>query len=263
MRGRIRRAFDRATGRLRGGSGPEEENKGAEGQSGVSVRALNAFARAYPQARFLEIGANDGKRLDPLAAFVDDSEWTGVMIEPVPYVFERLRHNLAGNERVATANVAIAESSGSRPFYYLAEEVDDRHGTAIGWYDTIGSFDREHLLKHRVVIPNIEQRIETIEVPCVTVAEVCHAHGIDNPDLVLIDAEGYDAEIVASIDFEGIRPRLLIYEHHHLTPEAREGCELRLRGLGFGLAEDGLDTWCLDLRVDDELTRRWEEIVAP
>lgn len=263
MAGRIRRALSRAGGRL-GGQGEEEPAiAGAAGQAGVSVRLLNAFARAYPQARFLEIGANDGARFDPLAPFIADSEWTGVMIEPVPYVFDRLERNLAANERVAAANVAIAESSGSRPFYYLAEEVDDSHGTAIGWYDTIGSFDREHLLKHRAVIPNIEQRIETIDVPCVTVAEICNTHGIDNPELVLIDAEGYDAEIVASIDFEHVRPRLVIYEHHHLSAEAREACELRLRGFGYGLAEEGLDTWCLDLRIDDDLARSWSEIVAP
>jgi FkbM family methyltransferase len=259
--GRFRRALNRAGVRL--GDEADPPIAGAAGQSGVSVRLLNAFARAYPRARFLEIGANDGERFDPLAPFVADSEWTGVMIEPVPYVFERLERNLAGNERVAAANVAIAESSGSRPFYYLAEEVDERHGKAIGWYDTLGSFDREHLFKHRVVIPNLEQRIETIDVPCVTVAEICAEHGIDNPDLVLIDAEGYDAQIVASIDFEHVRPRMVIYEHHHLSPEAREECELRLRGLGYGLAEDGLDTWCLDLRIDDDLARSWGEIVAP
>ena len=259
MGGRVRRALER----LRGGDHSEtEETAGAAGQSHVSVRLLNAFARAYPRARFLEIGANDGERFDPLASFVADSEWTGVMIEPVPYVFERLQRNLAGNDRVAAANVAIADRSGTRPFYYLAEEVDDRHGKAIGWYDTIGSFDREHLFKHRVVIPHIEDRIETIDVPCETVAEVCRRHGIDNPDLVMIDAEGYDAEIVASIDLEAIRPRLIIYEHHHLEPAARDACERRLRESGYGLAEDGLDTWCLDLRVDDELSGRWREITA-
>lgn len=263
MRARIVGALSRLKGRRaqredRAGEGAS----GGGGQSMVSLRILHAFAGAYPQATFLEIGANDGKRFDPLAGFVADGAWSGLMIEPVPYVFERLEENFRDNDRVAVANVAIADRSGTRSFYFVAEQVDDSQGVAIGWYDTIGSFDRDHLFKHAALIPNLEQRIERIEVPCRTIEQVCADHGIDNPDLVMIDVEGFDAEVVSSIDFHRIRPRLLIYEHHHLSAETRSECETRLRDLGYGLLEDGLDTWCLDLRIDDDLAARWNRIEA-
>lgn len=259
VRSFVRRAPSRPPQPPRPGGG-DASTAGAEAQPRVAYRILSAFATAYPQAVFLQIGANDGQRYDPLAHFVGNGEWTGVMVEPVPHIFERLRSHLAGNDRVEVENLAIAEQAGIRPFYYVAEPVDEAERLAVDWYDAIGSFDRVHLLKHKAVIPNLANRIETLMVPTMTVAGLCAAHGIRCPDLVLIDAEGYDGEILASIDFERIRPRLVIYEHHHLPAEARERCEARLRGLDYGLREDGLDTWCLDLRVRDALAERWPEL---
>jgi hypothetical protein len=54
-------------------------------------RLLRAFADAYPEASFLEIGAGDGVTADHLRPFVVSRPWHGIMVEPVPYVFEQLR----------------------------------------------------------------------------------------------------------------------------------------------------------------------------
>jgi FkbM family methyltransferase len=256
---RLTRLPRRISGRLRGRPRPEPEEAKPEG---VSLRLLQAFAEQNPQARFVEIGANDGQRLDPLSAYVAKGGWTGIMVEPVPYVFERLRRHFDGNERIAVENAAIADSGGTRPFYHLAEDAGDEGGAPVWWYDAIGSFERDHLYKHESVIPNLESRVRQIDVECMTVGELLRKHEMDAVDLILIDTEGYDAEIVASIDFDRIRPRLLIYEHHHLADDVRAECERRLRGLGYELVADGLDTWCLDTRPDDNLTKIWREAGA-
>jgi FkbM family methyltransferase len=255
---RLSRLPRRVAARLRGRPRPPEQE--AEPQPvAISVDLLQAFAEENPRARFIEIGANDGQRLDPLSSYIAGSEWTGVMVEPVPYVFERLRRHFEGNDRIAVENAAIAESGGTRPFYHLAEDAGDEGGSPVWWYDAIGSFERDHLYKHESVIPNLESRVRQIDVDCMTVAELVDKHGMDGVDLILIDTEGYDAEIIASIDFERIRPRLLIYEHHHLGDDVRARCEARLRGLGYELVADGLDTWCLDARHEDRLTKLWRE----
>lgn len=228
----------------------------------VTVRLLRSFANAYPQARFVEIGANDGRRVDPLSPFIAGRDWTGVMVEPVPYLFDRLRANFEENPRVAVEHAAVAEREETRPFFYLSEEADARSSKDPWWYDAIGSFDREHLVKHANEISDFEARLRRIDVPCLTVAGLCAKHGLGNPDLILIDAEGYDAEIVASIDFEATRPRLLIYEHHHLGEGVRSACEERLRGLGYALLAEGLDTWCLDTRISDGLSRSWGGLIG-
>ena len=223
----------------------------------TALGALRAFASAYPNAAFVEIGANDGQRFDSIFPFVRAGRWHGVVVEPVPYLFERLRRTYGGNRRVAVENVAIGDHDGQRPFYHLAEAPDPEGAGVPWWYDAIGSFDREHVLRHaRGEVPDVEDRIRHIDVRCMTLDSLCRKHAIA-PDLLVIDAEGFDWRIIRTIDFTSHRPRLLAFEHHHLGPRDRSDCEEMLRGLGYELVSEGLDTWCLDTTPSDELSSRW------
>ena len=101
---------------------------------------LAAFARAYPQARFVQIGANDGMLEDPLREFILANRWRGVLVEPVPYLFERLQRTYRDIDRVSLENVAIADREGSMPFYYVRESSGDP--TVPVWHAGLGSFSR-------------------------------------------------------------------------------------------------------------------------
>src|SRR2546422_888115 len=85
----------------------------------VGPKFLGDFAKAYPAATFIEIGAHDGAGFDQLRSFILDGEWTGVMVEPSPDLFERLRRNYEAIDRVAVENAAISDADGSAPFYQL------------------------------------------------------------------------------------------------------------------------------------------------
>jgi len=220
-------------------------------------RLLRAFAEAYPQARFVEIGSNDGSKYDHLREHIVSGAWRGIMVEPVPYVFERLRANYGHLERVALENVAVADRDGSLPFYHVAEASEEERAQLPDWYDTIGSFHREAVASHASKIPGLEERIVTTEVPTVTFRTLLERNGYDQVDLVLIDTEGYDAEILATIDFDVHRPRLVIYEHFHLPAAERRATRARLEAHGYETMEEGFDTFCLDTRADDALTRAW------
>jgi FkbM family methyltransferase len=215
---------------------------------------VRAFADEYPDAFFIEIGANDGEQHDYLEPFIRTRRWRGIMVEPVPYVFERLQRNYGDLGRVALENVAIADRDGRLPFYYLDQAGEDERGELPEWYDALGSFSREMVLANAPEIPDIERRLVRSEVPCLTFESLCRRHGVDGLDLVVVDAEGFDYEIVKRIDFETYRPRMLIYEHRHLTAVQRAECKALLQRLGYETIEEYFDTWCLDTRVRDRLT---------
>jgi FkbM family methyltransferase len=225
----------------------------------AAPKLLRAFARAYPLAVFVEIGSNDGEQHDHLQPFIVSSAWRGVMVEPVPYVFERLRRNYEGVEGVSLENAAIADRDGRLPFYHLAEADEDERDALPAWYDGIGSFSRDAVLSHARYIPDLEQRLVVDEVKALTFESLCDTHGLDEVDLLLIDAEGYDWELVNAIDFERRSPRLLIYEHYHLDPEERAACQAYLEGRGYETMEEHFDTLCL-LPRDDALTRRFRRL---
>ena len=220
-------------------------------------RLIRAFAETYPEAFFVEIGSNDGVQHDFLRPFILERTWHGVMVEPVPYVFERLRRNYGSLERVELENAAIADRDGTLPFYHLREAGLAERDELPGWYDGIGSFSREVVAGHATHIPDIEGRVIRAEVPSLTFESLCRKHRISRLDLVLIDTEGYDAQIVESIDLAARHPRLLVYEHYHLDPHERSRCAGRVREHGYETMEEGFDTWCLDTGLGDRLSAVW------
>jgi FkbM family methyltransferase len=220
-------------------------------------RLLRAFADRYPEAVFVEVGSNDGEQHDHLRPFIVSRRWRGVMVEPVPYVFERLRRNYAHLDRVALANVAVADIDGELPFFHLVEVEDPVAHGLPPWYDGTGSFSRGALLGHVHEIPDVGERIVERRVPSRTLATLCREHGLDHLDLLLIDTEGHDWEILRSVDLEQIHPRLVVYEHFHLGVDDRRACRARMEAAGYATMEEGFDTFCLDLAPADELTRAW------
>jgi FkbM family methyltransferase len=226
----------------------------------AAPQLLRAFAASYPGAFFIEIGSNDGDQHDHLRPFIESSHWRGIMVEPVPYVFRRLQRNFGVRPGLALENVAVAAHDGTMPFYFLREARPGELRTLPRWYDGIGSFSRETLLGHAQFIPDIEERLICEEIPCLTFESLCRRHDVTSLDLLLIDTEGYDAEILKLVDFQALTPALVIYEHFHMSEAARAECELLMRRAGFELMSEGFDTWCLGPSAHDQLAAVWRTL---
>ena len=220
-------------------------------------RLLRAFARACPEAFFIEIGSNDGEQHDHLSDLIRSRPWRGIMVEPVPYVFRRLQANYQSNDRVALENVAVSNADGSRAFYHLREAMPSEIARLPRWYDGIGSFSRETVVGHRGFIPDIESRLIATEVPCVTFESLCRRHGVAEFDLLLLDTEGHEAVILDAVDLDAHSPRLVVFEHYHLSEGDRDRCRRRLAAAGYDLLEEGFDTWCIGRRCPDDVRAVW------
>ncbi len=217
-------------------------------------KLVRAFADVYTHASFAEIGANDGDQHDFLRPYVEAGGWTGLMVEPVPYVFNRLQRRYGAIPGVTLVNVAVGPAEGRFPFFHLAEAP----GQGLPqWYDGIGSFSKEEVLSHRDHIPDIDGRLVESVVDTVPLDVLCERHGIDRLDLILLDTEGYDWEIIRGLDLDAWSPRLLIYEHFHLSPGDRRAAREHMAAAGYETLEEHFDTFCLDASVDDGLTRMW------
>ncbi len=217
-------------------------------------KVLRAFADEHPAARFVEIGSNDGEQHDHLRPFILDRGWTGVMVEPVPYVFARLEANYAGVDGVALENAAVAATAGRMTFHHLRDASPEERATLPDWYDGVGSFDRATILSHAPQMPDIAERIVERDVEALTFAGLLERHGIRRLDVLVIDTEGYDAEIIRHIDFTAVAPRLIVYEHYHLPAADRAATRALLARAGYETLEEGFDTIGL-LPADDALTR--------
>ena len=228
-------------------------------------RLLAKFAAAYPQAFFVQIGSNDGIKLDPLRPHILSGGWRGILIEPVPDLFAQLKANYARcADRLIFENVAIADRDGVLPFYHLAPVTDYRAEGLPYWYDALGSFRREVIAVHVHDIPDIERRIVQRDVQAITFATLCRRHGVAALYLLHTDTEGYDFELLKHVDFSVFRPRLVIFEHIHLKPADQPAAVAYMKSHGYECMRDGMDTWCLNVRDvgrrDRGLLRLWRKL---
>lgn len=208
-------------------------------------RGLQALAsRPSRRFSFVQIGANDGVRFDGLYGFVTSHPSCGIVVEPLPDMFERLRANYADYPAIVPINKAIHASQRSVQLFRVAPAAMSRYE---GWASGIASFDREHLIRHGVA----PQDILAQSVPCVPLMELLEESGMLDADLLQIDTEGYDSAILGMIDLTRFTPALIKYEHKTMSASEREAHVSRLSQAGYSCAPEGTDTiaWRKDVRL--------------
>ena len=190
---------------------------------------------------FVQVGSNDGLSGDPLHNLIKSNPtWKGIFIEPVRYAFDRLRSNYNGDDRFVFENIAISDSSGEVDFFYVSEDAKAKLGQLPYWYDQLGSFDREHIVKH------LEGRIEPFivkeRVKCETLSQVLNRNHVRTIDLLHIDVEGFDYNILSQVDFLRYLPDVILFEHKHLVPNDKDNAGRLLKSYGYRVGEFGGDT---------------------
>ena len=158
----------------------------------------------HAEFSFLQIGAFDGINNDPLHNLIDTFNLSGILVEPQPKAFEALKSTYRNHRNLTFVQAAVSNRDEVRPFY-----TSRHHPTQVA------SFDREHLIKRNVPPHDIQE----LPMPCLTISSLLATHAAKSPDLIQIDTEGYDFEIIKTIDFLTVRPFVLRYEHEHLSKD--------------------------------------------
>lgn len=183
-------------------------------------RRLQRLLRGKKNLFVLQIGSNDGMNGDPIfAALKLQNSWEALLVEPIPYLFERLKQNYAGNNRVQFANVAIAEEATNCTFYYLDASVKSHVPDLPAWFDQLGSFDRNHITKHLGAI--VEPFIGSLTIPTVPLPSLLEHHAVSRIDVLHIDTEGYDWKILRQLDLKTYHPKVILFEYKHLQEDER------------------------------------------
>lgn len=187
---------------------------------------------------FLQIGAFDGEQNDQLHRFIKAGTLTGVLVEPQPAAFARLRQNYAGLSGVDFENAAVGSREGRQSMHRVRPEF----ASLCPRSEQMTSFSPAVLLKHyRPLTPNPEACIEQFEVPVVTFDTVLQKHRLQSLDLLKIDTEGYDYELLRLFDFARVRPAIVVFEQIHLSHADRGAAYELLFGHDYLLQEDGWD----------------------
>ena len=157
----------------------------------------------------IQIGANDGKRFDPLNKYLIKYETKTVFVEPIKKYFEKLKSNYLNKNGCIFENSAISDFDGYEKIFKVNENYLNLYDDHIAG---ISSFDKNHLIKHGVKLKHIlSDKVNTL-----TIKSLIQKYKIDNFDLLFIDVEGHEGKIILNfLQLVDIRP-IIIFEYIHV-----------------------------------------------
>lgn len=220
------------------------------------LQAVFDHLKSRSSFTIIQIGAYVGDtQNDPLAAFLkaELSDNRGqaskvVLVEPVREYFESLQRNYSKLNGTRFENAAITATEGVRDFYRI--DVDPVKFGLPDYLAQLGSLRSDRMTK---LWDNYEKNADlqkfylenriVEKVNCITFKQLIEKHQISDIDFLQIDAEGYDYEILRSIDFSSITPLFVNYERV-LLQDSEEMCRDIMRKAGYRLRDWGQDTLC-------------------
>ncbi|MBM3599755.1 MAG: FkbM family methyltransferase, partial [Alphaproteobacteria bacterium] len=149
--------------------------------------------RLFPQpfGFYIDVGACHPVR-DSVTNYFYVRGWRGINIEPVVELFDFFNLLRPADTNL---NMAIGEKAEKRVFYAVpTAQVSTLDYERLSFLQSLGTAPQERLVD-----------VETL-------AQVCERHVRTEIDLLKIDAEGWEAAVIAGADWQRFRPRLVIIE---------------------------------------------------
>jgi FkbM family methyltransferase len=163
-------------------------------QNCEDVLLARVFGKGYA-GLYVDVGANDPV-FHSVTKLLYERGWHGVNIEPMPILHQRL---VADRSRDVNLNCGISDAEGTLTFYEVAPPLH-------GW----STFMPEVAAAYRTyenVFPTEKP------IPVTTLNRVFEQYvGNQTVDVLKIDAEGFEKQVVSSIDLKKWRPRVILIE---------------------------------------------------
>jgi FkbM family methyltransferase len=154
---------------------------------------------------FVDVGAHDGRTYNNTLFFEETHGWTGINVEPIKEVFDKLA---VARPSCINLNCAVSETNGTAEFICnsgytemisgLKEHYDPRHAARLG---------RELAAHHG--------SSTTITVPTRTLASIFDEHRITHVNYLSIDVEGAEFPVIRSIDFSKVFIDVIGFENNY------------------------------------------------
>jgi FkbM family methyltransferase len=179
------------------------------GEAGVVATLVEPGWPEY----LVDVGAHDGHSLSNSYPFLQVG-WSGVLVEPLPQAFGRLDALYADRPDVSCVQAAIAGSNGEMPLAVGSDGPSPmtsslRAGTGASATVT-------------VKVKTLTTLLEEQDAPA-------------DFSLLLVDAEGVDYEVLAGLDFDRYRPRVIVTEEDPGDAEQHAAKYALLRERGYVL----------------------------
>jgi FkbM family methyltransferase len=158
---------------------------------------VREFFESKKGGTFVEVGANEPNPVRSQTYHLENKlNWSGVLAEPIDYLYERNRRE---SQNATTVNVACTspEKTGVLTLYIPAEKSEEIHGHAAL------EMEIDHAEKRKVRVR---------QVRAVTLDAILHSEDIKNVDLLSIDVEGTELDVLKGFSIDNFKLKLILLE---------------------------------------------------
>ena len=183
-------------------------------------KSLHFLGKTNTNIVALNIGSMDGVMFDEMIGYTTMYNFKVLYVEPVPYLFERLKNNIKGD--ALFENSAISEYNGTIEMLTIDKDVIDSGLVHSCFYGMSAVYPPKNGLGSEFDRPTVEKYGKLIKVPCITFETLMNRHTLNNFDIVKIDAEGHDFKIFKQIDLKKYSPKVIRLEWINLSEEEQK-----------------------------------------
>jgi FkbM family methyltransferase len=156
---------------------------------------FNALLPLMPaKGKFIEIGSRVG---EDFSLTLHRRGWSGYCIEADPNLSKKVTRLYRNAPNIQSFNYCVSSESGHKTFYC------NPHG--------VGSVFKKRTTGEDAGL-NAKRRAKPVQVPSITLMDFWEKQGKPDIDLLVMDAEGCDAEILLGSDFSEFRPKYIMAE---------------------------------------------------
>ncbi len=176
---------------------------------------LQLAQRAFPNGGvYVEAGAHDGVSQSN-TLLLNDNQWTGLLIEPSPISYEKLKLNrpnelLANVALVASEDITTISGTFGEGSLMSSANAELMSRTPKEKRSFIGKLI--HLLPSNRILKGFRNiSLEAIKVPAKTLDKILDEYHMERIEILILDVEGFELEALRGFGFSP-KPRVVIIE---------------------------------------------------
>lgn len=154
---------------------------------------------------FMDVGAHDGISINNTLFFEKNRDWTGVNIEPLPHIYEKL---ITNRPQCINLNFAVSDTNGTAEFIYNTGYTEMLSGLK-------NNYDHRHTKRLEMELQKMGGNSQIIQIETKRLDTICKENNINHIHLLSIDVEGAEFSVIKSIDFESVFIDVIVFENNY------------------------------------------------
>jgi FkbM family methyltransferase len=161
--------------------------------------------KGYKNGFYVDVGAHDGVSLNNTLYFEKNNNWTGINIEPIKKVFDKLVNNRPHNINL---NCAVYNNDGEIDYFSNIGSTEMLSGIK-------NTYDPRHLKRLQDENKQMNSITEIIKVNTKKLETICDENSISHINYLSIDVEGAEFEVIKSINFDKVFIDVIGFENNY------------------------------------------------